>query len=135
MKHWTNLLCADSNKLSGLGFSKMDFCIASPPYMPQGDQYNPLAGGNPARAGYAAYLRQMAGIYKQIGTMMKRGAHIVIVVDNVQKKSFTPLVRDISLAVSKHLQPVGETIVAWDKATSKNMPKTYQHTHCLVFRV
>lgn len=130
MKNWTHLLQGDATKISGMGFPKMDFCMASPPYMPKGDRYNPLAGGNPKRAGYAAYLRQMGTIYRQVSQTMKRGARVVVVVDNVQKKSFTPLVRDISFALSKHMQPVGETIVAWDGG-----PPHYQHTHCLIFRV
>ena len=129
LKNWQHLVHGDTLKLSRHGFPKMDFCIASPPYMPSGDQWNPLSGGNPAKAGYANYLKQLRAAYGQISTVMKRNAPIVVVVDNVQKKNFTPLVRDMSVAISGVFTPIGETIIAWD-----NGPAHYKHTHCLIFK-
>ena len=38
-------------------------------------------------------------------------------------------VRDISLALSDVLEPVGETVVAW-----KDGKADYPHTNCLIFR-
>ena len=129
MQHWGNLACADSLKLSKLGFPKMDFCMTSPPFMPKGDKWNPLSAGNPAKAGYPLYLKQMQKIFAQIGEVMKRNARIVVHVDNVPGRIYTPLVRDLSLTIGKVLSLENEIVIAW-----KNAKPDYPHTHCLIFR-
>ncbi|MDB5491009.1 MAG: putative methylase protein [Micavibrio sp.] len=129
MRHWGNLACGDSLKLAKLGFPKMDFCMTSPPFMPKGDKWNPLSAGNPAKAGYATYLKQMQKIFTQVGGVMKKNARIVVHVDNIPGRIYTPLVRDLSIAVGDVLSLENEIVVAW-----KNAKPDYPHTHCLVFR-
>jgi DNA modification methylase len=129
MQHWQNLLCGDSLKLSRMGLPKMDFCMTSPPFMPKGDKWNPLSWGDPAKAGYGIYLKQMQKIFAQLGEVMKRNARIVVHVDNIPGRLYTPLVRDMSIAIEKSLTLENEIIVQW-----KNAPENYPLTHCLVFR-
>lgn len=113
MQHWGNLACGDSLKLNKLGFPKMDFCMTSPPFMPKGDKWNPLSWGNPAKAGYDTYLKQLQKIFGQIGEVMKRNARIVVHVDNIPGRIFTPLVRDMSLTIGKVMQPENEITIAF----------------------
>jgi hypothetical protein len=129
MEHWTNLVHGDSARLQSMGFPKMDFSFTSPPYMPIHHQWNPLFAGNPAKAGYKNYLKRMEYIYGQLAGLMKRGAYVVVQADNLPGRTYTPLVRDLSLAISKSLRPEAEIIVAW-----KNPKPDYLHTHCLVFK-
>lgn len=130
MDNWLNLVHGDSAHLAGFGFPKMDFCMTSPPFMPRGDKWNPLFAGDPKHAGYDAYLKQMTRIFKNLPSVMKKNAVVVVQVDNVQKgKVFTPLVRDLSLAISKTLRPEGEIIVTWTGGKPG-----YRHTHCLLFK-
>ena len=60
---------------------------------------------------------------------MKRHALVVVQADNLQGRRYTPLVRDISTAVSHALRPEAEIIVRWTQAKPD-----YPHTHCLVFK-
>ena len=129
LNHWTHLVHGDAGRLTRFGLPRMDFSMASPPFMARTHRWNPLYAGDPARAGYACYLRRLGFIYKQVAGLMKRNAMVVIHVDNIRGKSFTPLVRDISLAVSPTLKPVDEIVIAWDGATGAD-----RHTHCLIFR-
>jgi hypothetical protein len=129
LKHWVNVRRGDSRKLAAQNFPKMDFCLTSPPFMPRTHRWNPLAGGNPADAGYAVYLRQMTAVFRQVAGIMKRNAPVVVQIDNVPGRVFTPLVRDVGGAIARALRPDGEIIVAWTNARPD-----YPHTHCLLFR-
>lgn len=129
MQHWTNLVNGDSGKLSAMGFPKMDFCMTSPPYMPKHHKWNPLFGGNPAKGGYDVYLKQMRNIYRQVAEIMKKNATVIVQADNLPGRTYTPLVRDLSVAIGDILRLENEVIVAW-----KNAKPDYPHTHCLVFR-
>ena len=129
LENWTNLVCADSFKASKLGFPKMDFCMTSPPFMPNHHRWNPLFNGDPKKAGYDVYLKRMSAIFAGLKPVLKKGAMLVVQVDNIPGKTYTPLVRDLSVAISKTFRPDGETIVAW-----KNGPADYPHTHCLIFK-
>jgi hypothetical protein len=128
LRHWTHLRHGDAGKMSAMGFPKMDFCITCPPYMRKGDQWNPLYAGNPAKAGYKTYLRRMGFIFRQLSTVMKSNATIIVQVDNLPGKVFTPLVADLGAALSKSLRLENEIIVAWEGGR-----KDYRHTHCLIF--
>lgn len=129
LKNWQNLVQGDAARVLKYGFPKMDFCLTSPPYMPRHHKWNPLFEGDPAHAGYETYLKRMAHIYRNIAKIMKRGAYVVVQADNLHGKVYTPLVRDLSLAVSKSLRLDNEIIIAWE-----NAKPNYSHTHCLVFR-
>lgn len=129
MENWQNLICGDSLKLTKMGLPKMDFCMTSPPFMPKGDKWNPLSWGNPAKAGYPVYLRQMRKVFEQVGDIMKKSARIVVHVDDIPGRIFTPLVRDLSMTIGNVLVLENEVTVVW-----KNAPANYPMTHCLVFR-
>ncbi len=129
LEHWGNIINGDAGDMASFGFPKMDFCICSPPYMPINDKWNPLYGGDKNFAGYDAYLERLEYIFAALAPIMKRASHIVVQADNLEGKRYTPLVRDMNIAISKSLRPVGETIVEWDKAK-----KGYTHTHCMLFK-
>lgn len=129
LENWMAVHRGDAARMDRLGLPKMDFCMTSPPFMPITDKWNPLFAGNPAHAGYDAYLRRMGFIFKKLSGVMKKGAMVVVQVDNIEGRRFTPLVRDIGWAVSQSLQQVGEVTVLWQ-------PKAppYPKTTCLVFK-
>ncbi|MBU0800907.1 MAG: site-specific DNA-methyltransferase [Alphaproteobacteria bacterium] len=129
MTHWQNLIHGDSAQMQRLGLPKMDFCMSSPPFMRKNSKWNPLYAGNPAKAGYAVYISRMVYIYAQLTGLMKRNAYVVVQLDNIPGRVFTPLVWDLGHALSAVMKPAGEVIVRWE-----NGPPTYSHTHCLLFR-
>ena len=129
LRHFTNLAGGDALRLADRRLPRMDFCITSPPYMARDHSWNPLRGGDARHAGYATYLRDVTRAFAAIARVMKRGRRVVVVADNVATRTFTPLVRDLSLAVGHVLQLEGETVVAWTGA-----PADRRHTQCLIFR-
>jgi hypothetical protein len=133
MRDWTHLVNGDAAKCLRYGFPKMDFSISSPPYMPNYYKVNALGGGAPSKNAYADYIKRMGYIYAQAAQLLKRNAHLVIHLDNIPGRSFTPLVRDVGASVAaacaKTLRQEAETIVAW-----KNPNPDWLSTHALVFR-
>jgi hypothetical protein len=129
LKHWANLKYGDSAKLPSYGFPKMDFSMTSPPFMPRHHRWNPLVAGNPVASGYDRYLDGVQHIYRQLARIMKRSGRVVVQVDNLPGRTFTPLVRDLSTVISAELRLEAEVVVAWDGGR-----KDYRHTHCLVFK-
>ena len=129
MTHWQNIIHGDADDILNFGFPKMDFCMTSPPYMPKHHKWNPLYSGNPKYAGYKTYLKRMEKIFANIARCLKRNAVCVVQVDNLRGKTYTPLVRDISIAVEKSLRLDDEIIVQW-----KNAKPDYPYTHCLIFK-
>lgn len=129
MRHWNNLVCGDSFDLRKAGFPKMDFCMASPPFMARDHRWNPLYAGDPDKAGYAQYLKRMKAIYSRVAAVMKRGGAVVVHADNLHGRAYTPLVHDLAAAIGGVMRLENEIIVAWEDG-----PKDYAHTHCLVFR-
>lgn len=129
LENWLGLHCDDTANMLDYGFPKMDFAMTSPVYMPKHHKWNPLYGGDPAHAGYDQYLRRMAYIFAQLAKLMKRHAYVVVQLDNLRGRVFTPLVRDVGHAVSQSFRPEGETIVKW-----ANGPEDYPCTHCLIFK-
>jgi tRNA G10 N-methylase Trm11 len=129
LEHWRNLRLGDSSKLASHAFQKMDFAMTSPPYMPRHHKWNPLCGGDPAHAGYEAYLQGIERIFRQLARLMKHGGIVVVHADNLPGRTYTPLVRDLSLAIGKVLRLEAEIVVAW-----KGGPKSAPLTHCLVFK-
>jgi len=130
LEGWQNIICGDAAEIGTYDFPMMDFCITSPPFIPMHEKWNPLYGGDPEYAGYDAYLARMAEIFAAVKGVMKHNALIVVHVDNIaHKKSFTPLVRDMSLAVSRSFKPQADVIIKWEDA-----PDGYALTHCLVFK-
>ena len=133
IEHWNNLINDDSINIPDMGFPKMDFCITSPPFMRINDKWNPLYEGDPKHNGYDSYLTRMAEIFVALSKIMKKNAYIIIHVDNIDGRQFTPLVRNIGTAAAKTFHAEGETIVMWDKVKGHTAPDR-PHTHCLVFK-
>lgn len=129
LTNWQNLICGDSARLGRMDLPKMDFCMASPPFMKRSDKWNPLYAGDPAKAGYDAYLKRLKFIYTKIAAQMKPGKIVVVHVDNIPGRTYTPLVHDMAAAIGQSLTLQDEVIVAW-----KGGPDHYRHTHCLVFK-
>lgn len=129
MKHWQNLILGDSARAQSFDLPKMDFCMSSPPFMRRDAQWNPLYGGDPAKAGYAVYLSRLVYIYSRLTAVIKRHGWVVLQLDNIPGRAFTPLVWDAGHALSAVLKPAGEIIVRWEKPRGD-----YTHTHCLLFR-
>ena len=129
LAHWPNLRRGDSRDLASFGFPKMDLAMTSPPFMPRHHKWNPLCAGNPAHAGYDKYLAMMQQVFRQLALVMKRGGHVVVHVDNLPGRTYTPLVRDLGAAIDGVLRLQTEMVIAWEGG-----PKDYRHTHCLVFK-
>lgn len=125
LENWMGLRLGDSAAMKRMVLPKMDFCMTSPPFMPLTDRYNPLTGGNPVHAGYDRYLKRMALIFSHVTQVAKRGAKLVVHVDNIQGRRFTPLVRDIGVAVAQSWLQIDDVVVQ-----GKN---SAVYTHCLVF--
>jgi hypothetical protein len=129
LQHWTHLRHGDAGGMARQGFPKMDFVITSPPFMMKAHRWNPLYAGNPHYAGYDRYLKRMRQIFKATAGIMKRNAHMVVQVDNLPGRTFTPLVRDMGIVAAASFRQESEIIVAWDGGRPD-----YRHTHCLLFR-
>ena len=129
LDHWTHLVHGDAGRMKSYGFPKMDFCITAPPFMRKSDRWNPLYAGDPAHAGYPAYLKRMGLIIAQLPHIMKRNAPIVVQVDNLPGKTYTPLVFDMIGIFSRHFRLDNEVIVTWEGGRAD-----YRHTHCLIFK-
>lgn len=129
LEHWMNLRHGDSARLDRFGLPRMDFCMTSPPFMRVTDKTNPLCPENPARAGYDAYLRRMKMVYGRVAMVMKRHAWIVVHVDNIPGRVFTPLAWDVGHVLSAVLKPAGEVTVQW-----RGGPADYPATRCLLFK-
>lgn len=129
LEHWMHLVNGDSARAAAMGFPKMDFSMTAPPFMAINHKWNPLYGGDKTKDGYVVYLKRMQFIYKQISKVMKRNAQIVVQVDDIPGRVFTPLVRDINNALSKVLTLENEVTIAWSGGRDD-----YRHTNCLVFR-
>jgi hypothetical protein len=131
--HWQNIRHCDAGDAAKMGWPKMDFCVTSPPFMPISDKWNPLTGGDPKYAGYGAYLKRMEEIFAGVAALMKKNALVVVHAENIPPQSargaFTPLVRDLSLAISKSLRPEGDIMIDWQGAARGTAP-----SHALVFK-
>lgn len=129
LENWMNLLPGDAAQMRKMGFPKMDFSITSPPFMRMQDRWNPLYGGDPTKAGYAAYLRRLRQIYAALAQIMKRHALVVVHVDNIQGRIFTPLAWDMARVIAGVMKPAGEVIIKWE-----NGPVDYPFTRTLIFK-
>lgn len=129
LEHWQNIVHGDAGKINAYGFPKFDICMTSPPYMPCHHRWNPLYNGDPKKAGYDQYLKRLGIIFANIKPLMKKNAYIIVQADNLQGRRYTPLVRDIGIAIEKSFRLEQELIVKWD-----NPKPDYSNTHCLIFR-
>lgn len=131
MENWTAMRHDDAFKMDKHDFPKFDLVLTSPPFMATSHKWNPLYDGDPKYAGYDVYLKRMTAIFKKLPPLMKKGATLIVHVDNLLiGHRYTPLVRDMADAVSKSFDLKSEIIVAWDNPPAAD----YKHTHCLVFK-
>jgi DNA modification methylase len=126
-----NLIHADARALAALDLPVFDFAITSPPYMARGDAEDPLTDYADKSRGYAAYLRDLRGIYAGLRERMKPAGKVVIEVANLkQDGQVTTLAWDLAQEISKLLWFEGEVVVCWDR-----YGYGYDHSYCLVYSV
>lgn len=130
IKTKNNLKYGDSIAVAAMAFPPMDFCLASPPYMPRNHKWNPLYNGDPTHDGYDKYLSRMQDIYRAVRKVVKPGAPIVVQADNLTQEGFSPLVWDLGNALSDIMVLEGEVLAVW----SENKENDSAFTQCLVFR-
>lgn len=125
-----NFILGDALNMTEYDFPKFDFSMTSPPYMPKHHKWNPLYAGDTKYAGYDNYLKALGKIYRDLAKFMKKGAYVVVQVDNLRGKVYTPLAWDIGRVIGDSLKFEGEIIL-------ENMAKNSQdldHTYCLVYK-
>ncbi len=124
------LLPGDSRRLSSYDLPPIDFSLTSPPYMNKNDREDPFSDYRSPGTGYAAYLRTLRDIYRQLGKAMKTGARAVIEIANLKgKDGVTTLAWDAAAAIGEVLRFEGEVVVAWEPTYAYG----YDHSYCLVF--
>ena len=130
LKHPERALLGDSTKLEQLRFPDFDFSLTSPPYMGKHHSENPFTAYSTEGGGYNQYLKDIQGIYSQMKTRMKPGAHAVVEVSNLKHEdgSITTLAWDMATALSEVMRFQGEIVVNWNE-----YGYGYQHSYCLVF--
>ena len=133
-EYWMNLASIDAYDIAQAGFPKMDACLTSPPFMAKTHKWNPLYSGDPKFAGYDSYLKRMAEIFIQIAKYMKRGAPIIVHVDNIEGRIFTPLVRDMGIVLTQSFTQVGEVIIIWDTTKQDHPVMNEAVSHLLIFK-
>ena len=127
MTHWQRLHHGDAGRAARLGLPKMDLILTCPPFMRQTERWNPLAAGDPSRAGYDFYLRQLARIFAGLKPLLKASGRMAVLLENVPGRTFTPLVMDGGHAIRKSFRLEGESVVTWDGRPEGTV------THVLVF--
>ena len=131
LQHPERLIAANVRYLDSLSLPQFNFSMSSPPYMGKSDEENPLSDYTTAGQGYGQYLRDLAGVYEQIGHKMLEGGHIIIEVSNLRLyDGLTTLAWDIAGKVAKKLTFQGEVVVVWEDGYGYG----YDHSYCLVFR-
>lgn len=129
VENWQNVFHEDSAKIAQLGLPKMDLCVTSPPFMPIDHDWNPLYSGNPVHAGYPKYLARMRYIFSEIEKVMKKNALLVVHLDNLRRRRFTPLIWDVGQAIAQSFRLENDVVIRWD-----NPPDDYPYAQCLIFR-
>ena len=125
------LLAADVRHLASLSLPQFQLSLSSPPFMGKSDQENPLTDYSTPGQGYGQYLRDLAGVYEQVGRKMSEDGHIVIEVCNLRLyDGLTTLAWDIVGEVAKKLSFQGEVVIVWESGYGFG----YDHSYCLVFR-
>lgn len=130
LTHWQNIVHGDAADIADFGFPAMDLCITSPPFMPGHEDWNPLYGGDPAFAGYACYIERMGFIFSQLRRVMKKGALVIVHVDDLHDVIVTPLIDDIQARLSAFFSFETKIEIRW----SEDAPADYPQTQCLVFK-
>jgi DNA modification methylase len=123
------LIQGDARFLADIQLPPMDFSLTSPPYMNKGDPEDPFTAYRSTNNGYAGYLRDIRGIYKQLRGRMKPAGKVVLEIANLKLNGqVTTLAWDVAREVSKVLRFEGEVVVCWDR-----YGYGYDHSYCLVY--
>jgi DNA modification methylase len=129
LENWTHMIHDDAARLDKYNLPKIDLVLTSPPYMPRHHQYNPLYGGDPAKAGYDRYLKRLGFIFKKVKDVMKARTPLILQLDNLKHgKIFTPLISDIAHLMQKDFVQTDQVTIVWN-----NAKPDYPMTQYLVF--
>lgn len=129
LRHPERLIHGDARLLAGYGLPLFGFCITSPPFMAHDETENVLNGEQRPDA-YAAYLSDLAAIYRGVAALLRPGARAVLEVSNLKGPGGTTMLAwDVARAVAQVLTFEGEVVIGWD-----HYAYGYDHSYCLVFR-
>ncbi len=128
MQHPERLHTASAADLPALGLPPADLVLTAPPFMERADPTNPLAGGSGDT--YAAYLHDLAGLFRTVRQAMKPGALAILEVANLRGPSgVTTLAWDVAYALRDVFTFEGEVVLLWD-----HYAYGYDHSYALHFR-
>jgi DNA modification methylase len=127
------IIHGDARHIDALDLPPIDFSITSPPWMLKEDPQDPLTAYQEIGGGYAAYLRELQEIYRQLARAMRPGAVAVIDAANLKRDNqLTTLAWDIAGAVSQVMQFQGELVICWEGEGIGDAG--YDHQYCLIFQ-
>ena len=91
--------------------------LTSPPWMTANDHpQNPLTAYETDDGDYRTYLENLADVARQVRTLLRPGGHLVLdVADISHDGQVTPLVADVTAAISPLLDLVAIVPIVWDK--------------------
>jgi len=123
------VILGDSLALGDIDLPGIDFSLTSPPYMRRsGHPQYPFAGYAVTGQGYDDYLRDIAGVYRQIKRRLKPGAYAVIeAVNYLDGNAPTMLADNIADAVGGVLALERKIEIRWIGETG------YERSFALVF--
>jgi DNA modification methylase len=108
--------------LDGILDQPVDLVLTSPPYMTSvAHPENPLTGYATDDGDYRTYLAELADVFRQVATLVRRGGYVVVNVANVValrpdgEDVVTPLAWDVGRVVGQQLAFQGETFLCWDE--------------------
>lgn len=131
LQHPKNLVQGDARRLSALEWPTFQFVMTSPPFMSRGDLEDPLSDYRQPGKGYAAYLRDLRGVFAQLRRLVEPAGIVVVEAANLKGDGqLTTLAWDLAAEISRVLHFEGEVVVGWDRREYG-----YDHSYCLVFTV
>jgi DNA modification methylase len=131
LQHPENLVQGDARDLSHLEGPPFQFVMTSPPYMGRGDPEDPLSDYRLPGKGYAAYLRDLRGVFAQLRRLVEPAGSVVVEAANLKAGGqLTTLAWDLAAEIAKVLHFEGEVVIGWDRREYG-----YDHSYCLVFSV
>ncbi len=124
------LIHGDARALGAYDVPPVDLALSSPPYMLREDLENPLTAYTTPGAGYAAYLRDLQAVYRDLAGRLAPDGRVVIEVANLKSAAgVTPLAWDVARHVGDVMAFEGEVVIGWD-----DYGYGYDHSYALVFR-
>jgi hypothetical protein len=135
VRHKTNVIHGDSQKLSSYGLPVVDFVMSSPSYMARDDELNPLTGCS-TEGDYDHYLNDLCGVFSQVKQILKPSAYVVIEAANLKTSGVTTFAWDLAKKLSHVFYFEGEVVIGWqgEDTGCGIYGYGYDHSYCLVFR-